>query len=120
MLFLPDPSSAFADQARPAIQPVRGGFAPRDQGWPDRLAGWSPARNHGPPIPPAPVAPHRPESADRRRPDRIILGEVRGVEAVERRSEEHTSELQSLMRISYAGFCLKKKKNNKNRSDKSD
>src|SRR3546814_5816104 len=25
------------------------------------------------------------------------------------RSEEHTSELQSLMRISYAGFCLKKK-----------
>src|SRR3546814_4880008 len=29
-----------------------------------------------------------------------------------RRSEEHTSELQSLMRISYAVFCLKKKKNN--------
>src|SRR3546814_5662984 len=28
----------------------------------------------------------------------------------ERRSEEHTSELQSLMRISYAVFCLKKKK----------
>src|SRR3546814_10714176 len=27
----------------------------------------------------------------------------------EERSEEHTSELQSLMRISYAGFCLKKK-----------
>src|SRR3546814_19920579 len=30
-----------------------------------------------------------------------------------RRSEEHTSELQSLMRISYAVFCLKKKKTNK-------
>src|SRR3546814_2288935 len=30
------------------------------------------------------------------------------------RSEEHTSELQSLMRISYAVFCLKKKKSNKN------
>src|SRR3546814_9822899 len=29
-----------------------------------------------------------------------------------RRSEEHTSELQSLMRISYAVFCLKKKQNN--------
>src|SRR3546814_3623749 len=29
------------------------------------------------------------------------------------RSEEHTSELQSLMRISYAVFCLKKKKANK-------
>src|SRR3546814_7303651 len=28
-----------------------------------------------------------------------------------RRSEEHTSELQSLMRTSYAVFCLKKKKN---------
>src|SRR3546814_1922234 len=31
--------------------------------------------------------------------------------AVPARSEEHTSELQSLMRISYAVFCLKKKKN---------
>src|SRR3546814_9734178 len=31
--------------------------------------------------------------------------------ATEKRSEEHTSELQSLMRISYAVFCLKKKKN---------
>src|SRR3546814_4865161 len=31
----------------------------------------------------------------------------------EERSEEHTSELQSLMRISYAVFCLKKKKYNK-------
>src|SRR3546814_8497536 len=31
-----------------------------------------------------------------------------------RRSEEHTSELQSLMRNSYAVFCLKKKKANKN------
>src|SRR3546814_6463475 len=30
------------------------------------------------------------------------------------RSEEHTSELQSLMRISYAVFCLKKKKTNEN------
>src|SRR3546814_5888957 len=32
------------------------------------------------------------------------------VPAPQRRSEEHTSELQSLMRISYAAFCLKKKK----------
>src|SRR3546814_10296742 len=31
-----------------------------------------------------------------------------------RRSEEHTSELQSLMRISYAVFCLKKKNQNTN------
>src|SRR3546814_1043730 len=32
------------------------------------------------------------------------------------RSEEHTSELQSLMRISYAVFCLKKKKKHPNRT----
>src|SRR3546814_7273321 len=31
------------------------------------------------------------------------------LDAIEDRSEEHTSELQSLMRISYAVFCLKKK-----------
>src|SRR3546814_5486521 len=35
---------------------------------------------------------------------------VRDFDDVETRSEEHTSELQSLMRISYAVFCLKKKK----------
>src|SRR3546814_2908190 len=34
------------------------------------------------------------------------------------RSEEHTSELQSLMRISYAVFCLKKKKKIKNEQNK--
>src|SRR3546814_2665935 len=34
------------------------------------------------------------------------------------RSEEHTSELQSLMRISYAVFCLKKKKINKHNQNK--
>src|SRR3546814_3618814 len=34
------------------------------------------------------------------------------------RSEEHTSELQSLMRISYAVFCLKKKKKKKNTTNK--
>src|SRR3546814_5737391 len=37
---------------------------------------------------------------------------LRGNLGVEIRSEEHTSELQSLMRISYAVFCLKKPKNN--------
>src|SRR3546814_4675586 len=36
------------------------------------------------------------------------------------RSEEHTSELQSLMRISYAVFCLKKKKYNSNLSPQKD
>src|SRR3546814_1119453 len=36
------------------------------------------------------------------------------VQEIKNRSEEHTSELQSLMRISYAVFCLKKKNNNQN------
>src|SRR3546814_3282527 len=42
---------------------------------------------------------------------RMRLAELIG-ELAPRRSEEHTSELQSLMRISYAVFCLKKKKQN--------
>src|SRR3546814_2065736 len=37
---------------------------------------------------------------------------------IDRRSEEHTSELQSLMRISYAVFCLKKKNNNNNHNNR--
>src|SRR3546814_3398625 len=37
--------------------------------------------------------------------------EIVGIKPTVKRSEEHTSELQSLMRISYAVFCLKKKKN---------
>src|SRR3546814_2478919 len=42
------------------------------------------------------------------------LGEQQELQRCEIRSEEHTSELQSLMRISYAVFCLKKKKNRHN------
>src|SRR3546814_7364434 len=58
----------------------------------------------------------------------LVLGEWHGTspgtgslattprcEAAGNRSEEHTSELQSLMRISYAVFCLKKKNKNKHR-----
>src|SRR3546814_9691750 len=41
-------------------------------------------------------------------------GSFENVDADEARSEEHTSELQSLMRISYAVFCLKKKKQSSN------
>src|SRR3546814_17410029 len=67
--------------------------------------------------------------ADRLRPDRWLRHGRHGTDALRRqdrqratrgdqhhratlgwRSEEHTSELQSLMRISYAVFCLKKKK----------
>src|SRR3546814_2270038 len=43
--------------------------------------------------------------------DRIAASREAAYDAVGERSEEHTSELQSLMRISYAVFCLKKKKN---------
>src|SRR3546814_1536075 len=40
----------------------------------------------------------------------LLVWLVRAQGTFVRRSEEHTSELQSLMRISYAVFCLKKKK----------
>src|SRR3546814_9446600 len=50
------------------------------------------------------------------------FGPFRGTAAQQprgnRRSEEHTSELQSLMRISYAVFCLKKKKTNKTQNNR--
>src|SRR3546814_5480457 len=45
--------------------------------------------------------------------ERIVVAE-RAEHRLHARSEEHTSELQSLMRISYAVFCLKKKKKHKN------
>src|SRR3546814_5039074 len=63
------------------------------------------------------LADHRIDRADpdtvRRQFDRHRPGERdrRALRAVVPRSEEHTSELQSLMRISYAVFCLKKKTN---------
>src|SRR3546814_9381799 len=58
---------------------------------------------------------------EQRRPRRHLGGDRRDSEGIDRivavtsrpeprRSEEHTSELQSLMRTSYAVFCLKKKK----------
>src|SRR3546814_7021165 len=45
-------------------------------------------------------------------PKRCVVAWISGSASADRqiRSEEHTSELQSLMRISYAVFCLKKKK----------
>src|SRR3546814_4486092 len=72
----------------------------------------------------APVEPAHPETARIGRPDEIFRERVASgpwmVESLQhqisihwrqgRRSEEHTSELQSLMRISYAVFCLQTKK----------
>src|SRR3546814_952411 len=43
----------------------------------------------------------------------LDLAAEASIQAVVARSEEHTSELQSLMRISYAVFCLKKKTTSK-------
>src|SRR3546814_2727127 len=51
---------------------------------------------------------HPPRGRDTQR--RLEEHGAAGADMVEIRSEEHTSELQSLMRISYAVFCLKKKK----------
>src|SRR3546814_7252856 len=51
---------------------------------------------------------HRAARRSERRRHRLFAG--RGPMGRNPRSEEHTSELQSLMRISYAVFCLKKKK----------
>src|SRR3546814_6023348 len=57
----------------------------------------------------APGADPRRPARRHRRLRRVAHG--RGLDGpFRRRSEEHTSELQSLMRISYAVFCLKKKK----------
>src|SRR3546814_7512828 len=53
----------------------------------------------------------RDQRAIRRHPDRARAADAR--RRARDRSEEHTSELQSLMRISYAVFCLKKKKTTK-------
>src|SRR3546814_7092086 len=49
--------------------------------------------------------------AQARRGDHRLAGLDLAAECNAARSEEHTSELQSLMRISYAVFCLKKKNN---------
>src|SRR3546814_1990012 len=49
------------------------------------------------------------EAIEKARASNARGGRMRGASTISR-SEEHTSELQSLMRISYAVFCLKKKK----------
>src|SRR3546814_6283516 len=46
----------------------------------------------------------------------LVLAQLLSVAKIFCRSEEHTSELQSLMRISYAVFCLKKKMKNDSKS----
>src|SRR3546814_9204545 len=56
--------------------------------------------------------------------DRLVANQAQAraelnlAETNQRRSEEHTSELQSLMRTSYAVFCLKKKKDEQTNANK--
>src|SRR3546814_1518580 len=50
---------------------------------------------------------------------RLSVAILRSRQVSTTRSEEHTSELQSLMRISYAVFCLKKKKTQKTTNSQS-
>src|SRR3546814_4420307 len=68
-------------------------------------------RSHRPERSTGPSGPSSPETYICARPDRQAgQRKARRTGAPQSRSEEHTSELQSLMRISYAVFCLKKKK----------
>src|SRR3546814_7358986 len=54
------------------------------------------------------------EPGPARRRDHPVAARIHQARRDDARSEEHTSELQSLMRISYAVFCLKKKKKDAN------
>src|SRR3546814_2298547 len=94
---------------RSARSPLRGAARGRRRGGP-RSGRSRPARRRGPA---ARGPPRPPRRQGQRRPRSTEEPLRRG-----QRSEEHTSELQSLMRISYAVFCLKKKKNELQPSNK--
>src|SRR3546814_5174685 len=62
--------------------------------------------------PPEPGAPRPQVGTPSQQAERAVFANSQNPAVQQQvRSEEHTSELQSLMRISYAVFCLKKKKN---------
>src|SRR3546814_4556251 len=68
--------------------------------------------------PATPARPSCPRASDTPGPGTEVLRTTSGQRARYRtRSEEHTSELQSLMRISYAVFCLKKKNTKQHNSN---
>src|SRR3546814_10085702 len=89
--------------SRPAAEAPEKKAAPKPR--PKRAAA---ARETPVPRPPKPPAP----DASTPSPFKMIIvsKEAFGASDIGKRSEEHTSELQSLMRTSYAVFCLKKKK----------
>src|SRR3546814_6190841 len=74
----------------------------------------APSERIGPSLDGPPKASERPDNSSVIQRTHAAQGSADLLKALERhyaRSEEHTSELQSLMRISYAVFCLKKKNN---------
>src|SRR3546814_1195337 len=102
------PISFPAPVGRQAVTSVDRGILAIIKRLPTRRTGYGAAEIAGA-IPSAPSARGLPfASAFRRFPDRDWQACAR----LPSRSEEHTSELQSLMRISSAVFCLNKKKNN--------
>src|SRR3546814_4255261 len=70
-------------------------------------------RDAGAALSPLPVAARQHVLAAPRAARRAARAADRGNGNLDARSEEHTSELQSLMRISYAVFCLKKQQHTK-------
>src|SRR3546814_1149496 len=97
------------------------GRAQEAQRRPCRLSGVEPRRDGERPHL---LSPDRQRPEEPRRRDEAVRRAQGGRPALlrsrngRRRSEEHTSELQSLMRISYAVFCLKKKKKIRQQKDK--
>src|SRR3546814_3282460 len=91
---------------RPTAPMMANACSPR----PGRLSPGAPARPRDSPAEPG----RRSEAADTDCVSRAAGPYV--ASRNHRRSEEHTSELQSLMRISYAVFCLKKKKTQCNKT----
>src|SRR3546814_1863800 len=64
-----------------------------------------------------PLAVRQPDFFERNHPNWLSYTMRDMIRVAQFRSEEHTSELQSLMRISYAVFCLKKKKTKLNNKE---
>src|SRR3546814_10774720 len=100
-------------EANPAYDMLRRSQARSEPGPPPLFR----ENRNRPPLPASPSAHALPARQLARSIGRqhVVLVELRGggagVVGQDSRSEEHTSELQSLMRISYAVFCLKKKNN---------
>src|SRR3546814_4569835 len=102
-----------------AVRPFRAGSVPPEIPFRSSRACSSRAARH-PGSPPRTALAHRDHRMLRKRTFGAIpecagrpSGSLWNHLPLDNRSEEHTSELQSLMRISYAVFCLKKKNNKK-------